>query len=75
MNKIQLTLDAKTSKNGNSYVALVADLGYCKRNLIFDKQLLTELFDCPPSVLKQLPVGTSISVGYLSADLNQHKDK
>ena len=75
MNKINLTLETKTSKTGNKYSALFADLGYCKRALCFDSNLLCELFDCPPSVLKTLPVGSCISVGYLSSEFKPNSDK
>lgn len=69
MNKINLTLETKISKNGHKYSALFADLGYCKRGVCYDSILLCELFDCPPSVLKSLPEGSCISVGYLSSGL------
>lgn len=75
MNEIQLTLDVKPSKYGNSYVALVADLGYCKRNLVCNRQLLNEIFDCPPSVMQSLPKNTSIPVGYLSTEIVQCQGK
>lgn len=75
MNKVNLTLETKTSKTGRKYTALFADLGYCKRGFCFDSTLLCELLDCPPSVLKSLPEGSCISVGYLSSELNPNSDK
>ena len=75
MNKVNLTLEIKVSKSGNEYVSLVADLGYCKRTLSVDRILLCELFDCPPSYLSSLPVGTCLNVGYLNSGLSTDKDK
>lgn len=69
MNKINLTLETKISKNGHKYSALFADLGYCKRGVCYDSILLCELFDCPPSVIQSLPEGSCISVGCLSSEL------
>lgn len=75
MNKINLTLETRISKTGNKYSALFANLDYGKRGLCFDPSLLCELFDCPPSVLKSLPEGSCISVGYLSSELKPNSDK
>lgn len=75
MNKVNLNIETKISKTGYKYSALFADFGYGKCCLCINSTLLCEIFDCPPSVLKCLPEGSCIPVGYLSWDLNPNSDK
>lgn len=55
-------VEKSTSKKGNVYIALKADLGYKSVVLTFDKNIIMEVSDLTPKDLFELPVNEKIEI-------------
>lgn len=73
---MNIILESKISKNGNNYTCLSVDLGYCKKAISFDKDMIAEILNVAVSTIKKLPTNYSKVIGKLeikSEEINQIK--
>lgn len=56
---MKIYIEKKTKKDdiNKTYVVVVADLGYSKKYLCYDKSIICELLDISPRQLAELKVG------------------
>ena len=62
----ELRIEAKKSKAGNPYVALMVGLGYRDIPITFDKATISELTGIDIGTINQLQVGDVVPVGSIT---------